>query len=119
MLYLAHLPTDGLKPVMNKTTKIAESDIAIEPGQPNAIRFSGGRQGKSEAGVYGFWTRKRRVRFFSFSCEDRVANPHRALQRAPHALTDAFQPQRSANKCEATIRALRSISDCSAPLRLV
>ena len=56
MLYLAYLPTDGLKPVMSKTTKIADSDIAIEPGQPIAIRFSGGRQGKSEAGVYEFWT---------------------------------------------------------------
>ena len=66
MLYLAHLPTDGLKPVMSKTTKIAESDIAIEPGQPNAIRFSGGRQGKSEAGVYGFWTPKRRLRVSVF-----------------------------------------------------
>ena len=41
---------------MNKTTKINDRDVLIEPGQPIAIRFSGGRLGESEAGVYEFWT---------------------------------------------------------------
>jgi hypothetical protein len=43
------------KPVM-KTTKIADRDVPIEPGELIAIRFSGGRFGESEAGVYEFWT---------------------------------------------------------------
>ena len=43
------------KPVM-KTTKIADRDVPIEPGVLFVIRFSGGRLGETEAGVYEFWT---------------------------------------------------------------
>lgn len=39
-----------------RTTKVANRDIPIEEGQLVSIRFSGGRGGKSEAGVYEFWT---------------------------------------------------------------
>ena len=41
---------------MNKTTKIANKHVLIEPGQPISIRFSAGRLGENEAGVYEFWT---------------------------------------------------------------
>ena len=43
------------KPIV-KTTKIADRDVQIEAGELIAIRFSGGRLGESEAGVYEFWT---------------------------------------------------------------
>jgi hypothetical protein len=39
-----------------RTTKVANRDIPVEEGELLCIRFSGGRGGKSEAGLYEFWT---------------------------------------------------------------
>jgi len=39
-----------------RTTKIAGRDVPIEQGDPPIVQFSGGRRGKSEAGLYEFWT---------------------------------------------------------------
>jgi hypothetical protein len=41
---------------MSNTTKIANRDVPVEPGELITIRFSGGRVGAREAGVYEFWT---------------------------------------------------------------
>jgi len=42
--------------IMSNTSKMANRDIPVEPGELITIRFSGGRTGKSEAGAWEFWT---------------------------------------------------------------
>ncbi|HKX81061.1 MAG TPA: hypothetical protein VJL54_02280 [Nitrososphaera sp.] len=39
-----------------RTTKIADRNIPIEPGELIIVRFSGGAGGTNEAGAYEFWT---------------------------------------------------------------
>lgn len=41
---------------MSNTTKIANREVPIEPGELITVRFSGGRAGESEAGAWEFWT---------------------------------------------------------------
>jgi hypothetical protein len=41
---------------MSGTTKIANRDVPIEPGELITLCFSGGRGGGSEAGAWEFWT---------------------------------------------------------------
>ena len=41
---------------MSSTTKIANRDVPIEPGELITLRFSGGRAGESDAGAWEFWT---------------------------------------------------------------
>lgn len=43
---------------MRTTTRIGGREVPIEPGEPTTVTFSGGRQGKSEAGPWEFWTAK-------------------------------------------------------------
>ena len=47
---------ESLTLIMSKTTRIANRDVPIEPGELITVRFSGGRAGESEAGAWEFWT---------------------------------------------------------------
>ena len=41
--------------IMRRSSRIANRDVPIEPGEPITVRFSGGRAGASEAGTWEFW----------------------------------------------------------------
>lgn len=47
---------ESLTLIMSKTTKIANRDVPIEPGELITVSFSGGRAGESEAGAWEYWT---------------------------------------------------------------
>jgi hypothetical protein len=57
--------------IMSKTTKIANRDVPIEPGELITVRFSGGRGGESEAGAWEFWTVFNNRRAFIARCLQR------------------------------------------------